>query len=105
MRHPLLRNSEGRKSYCRAGYAIVFILLLFVLIVEAWKINMSKTRLADFSPEEIEELVGISNALDNMISSRESNKFGRIRMKFALIVRSNWCKNKQPRDSSRGNET
>eukprot|EP00493_Phyllostaurus_siculus_P014674 UN14899 len=33
---------------------------------------MSKTRLADFSPEEIEELVGISNAMDNMISSRES---------------------------------
>lgn len=72
MRHPLLRNSEGQKSYCRAGYAIVFVLLLFVLIVEAWKINMSKPRLADFSPEEIEELVGISNAMDNMISSRES---------------------------------
>lgn len=73
MRHPLLRNSEDQKSYCRAGYAIGFVLLLFVFIVEAWKINMSRTDLADFSPEEIEELVGISNELDNMISSsRES---------------------------------
>jgi len=69
MLDPLLKNeSSGRKSHCAAGAMIVFAFFLFLFIAEGWKINKSRSSLADFSLAEIEELVGTSNEMDNMIS-------------------------------------
>jgi len=75
MRNPLLKQgkSEGRKSYSLAGFMIVLVFLSLVFIAEGWQRNSTRTSLADFSAKEIEELVGISHKMDNMLpSSRET---------------------------------